>query len=252
MRQIIFLLIVSSLTLSACGPSGNETGTASAASNGTNGVIDVAGVKIGMRPDEAREALMRDNPQFKLQESTRRGWNTRVIEATAPNEVIVLRFTETDPRAWFVGRSVSFPNGQQPNLETLGKELVKKYGEPSFAWNQNVPPLASYSWSYTNHGQKVTEDRSVCATVGNTFDHWKANSGRLDEGPPVNFDDLGPSCGRRILAVLHHRQGPIVNGMAVTVIDNNLARSDPLHPDNVAAAARKKQLEGAKEVHPKL
>ncbi len=54
-----------------------------------------------------------------------------------------------------VGRKERFEEGRQPTRESVRTALIKKYGEPTEAFEQ--PPRAHLFWSYDTRGRRITE-----------------------------------------------------------------------------------------------
>lgn len=208
---------------------------------------DIAGLKIGMTPEEARQALPRINPKFKIVESSGPRWNTLTMNASVPDERIVLRFTETQPKAWFIGRSIVYPKGQRPTKENLHKDLIAKYGTPTkatdqhFSWSTSSPKQSNAPTPYDIHG---------CGQLPSDEGQWSAGV-----GAPFFLRIVTRECDKLIEAIPGKEFGEnaeIAAGLAIAITDFALARSDPKHPENVGASNQKRQIEEARKNKPKL
>lgn len=241
--------ILGSAPLSPQGPSTASPGTPSEATSAQ----DIVGLKIGITPEEARQALLRFNPTFKIVESRDRFWNAMILDAGTPGERVVLKFTETQPKAFFIGRSVAFPVGQRPTKEALNKDLVAKYGKPTAA--EVGRPWGDYfTWS-TSTPKQYREPNPYgltgCAHLPTGEVQWSAGAGTS----PIHLYLTTPECDRLIEASVgsgFDENPKIAVTLGVSITDFALARSDPKHPANVAASAERRKIEEASKNKPKL
>lgn len=214
---------------------------------------DIVGLKIGVVPDEARQLLLRVNPKFKIAESREGSWQALVINANSDDERIVMKFTSTQPRAFFIGRSVAFAPGQRPTKEELRKSLASKYGNPTSS-EVGRPWGDTFIWSSSKPAAVGDQSRSGirgCAAFPTGQQQWTAGS----EGAPFFFVQTSPECIRLINAMsgsAFNENPAIAASLGISITDYSLARSDPMHPDNVSASAERRRIEEAQKNKPRL
>lgn len=205
---------------------------------------DIVGLKIGITPVEARLALQQINLTFKISESKEREWNAVVLTAEAPTEKFVLKFTESAPRAWFIGRAVAFPQGKRPLQADLNKDIVAKFGAPSVASGNY------FAWAWAANNQKESHTTGACSPGPIQNGSWGVM------GSPLFYQrSLSRACSKFIEVQSGNAFGDnpnLVGGLSVTITDFALAFSDPNHPANVVAARERQQLQDASKNKPKL
>jgi len=214
---------------------------------------DIVGLRIGMTPEEVRRQLQGLNPNFKIAESLDQSRNARFMSAGVPGEVIVLEFTETQPRAFFIGRSIGFPPGQRPTKENLNKDLIAKYGRPS-SEDTGRPWGDAFSWSRSSpKPNQATNPYGLrgCAPMPSGGSQWSAGAGTS----PIWLRATTPECDKLIEASVgsaFNEDPRIAATLGVSITDFSLARSDPRHPGNVAADADRRRIEEAQKTKSKL
>ncbi|MHB1233657.1 MAG: hypothetical protein ACYCZQ_13905 [Burkholderiales bacterium] len=249
------LFIVSIFILAACDQVDKNSVSAAHRNGGTStspAADDVAGLKIGMSPQDARSQIVKINPRLKITERHDNGWNALVIRADEPGEIIALKFTETDPKLWFIGRAVAFPKGQRPTRKNLQDELIAKYGTPNAS--NDWMKINSLVWEWKADGSPEDNNPytpSVCGAGSIMADSWSGTPG----APIITQESLPKECGKRISAVITGEPGElpdIAAGISLTITDIALALRDPKHPYNVSVSQERKQIEEAQKYRPKL
>jgi hypothetical protein len=153
--------------------------------------VDIAGIKLGMSPEQAFAAVQAFNPKMIVQTNKATYYDmpsdspTRQIPApwyavahtpgSSPStfmagdyssDQILIEFS-TPPSAPMVVRViryVAFPSGQPMVSATLSDSLVKKYG----AITEHGPALV---WVYDGQGKHVAGGApTVCSSAGSAFD----------------------------------------------------------------------------------
>ena len=239
------------------GPSGRFLSLATFLFLGLSGVAvaaeDILGLRIGVSPEEARQSLQRINPKFKITEGRDQARNALHMLAAVPGETIVLEFTETQPRAFFIGRSVVFQPGQRPTKEALKNDLIAKYTKPtsmdigrpwgdSFSWVKASPKPSFAPAAYGLRG---------CAPFPTGQSQWSAGAG----ASPVFLYFTTVECDKLMRASIgsaFNEDPKIAATLGISITDYALARSDPRNPANLAAEAERKKIEEAGKTKAKL
>ncbi|HET9160506.1 MAG TPA: hypothetical protein VFN88_07825, partial [Caulobacteraceae bacterium] len=157
--------------------------------------VDIAGIRLGMSPEQAFAAVQAFNPKMVVQTNKSTFYDmpsdspTRQIPAPwyavahtpgssastfmagdNSSDQILIEFS-TPPSAPMVVRViryVSFPNGEPLVSATLSDSLVKKYGPIT----EHGPGLV---WVYDGQGKHVGGGApTVCSSAGNAFDEAPA------------------------------------------------------------------------------
>lgn len=215
------------------------------------GTEDILGLTLGATVNDARTVLRMINPQLKISESRDRGWNALVIEAKNDNEVILIKFTETSGKAFFIGRSVEFAPGKRPIRAELNKDLISKYGKPS---QQSGPGSFGgdfFLWAWASNGKQEFERMPGCAIGPNYVNQWKGGT----FAPVFYQQNVATTCSKLIQANTIEPFGDnskLAGGLSVAMTDFALARQDPKHPENAAMSRERRQIEDAKQAKPKL
>ena len=244
-------------TLTPYAPSGRLLSLATVLFLGLSGVAvaaeDILGLRIGVSPEEARQALQRINAKFKITEGRDQARNALQMLATVPGEMIVLEFTETQPRAFFIGRSVAFKPGQRPTKVDLKNDLIVKYTKPT-SMNVGRPWGDSFSWVKATPKPSYTptpNSRRGCDRLPTGQAQWSAEPG----ASPVFLYFTTVECDKLIEASIGSAldENPRIAGtLGVSITDFSIARSDPRNPTNLAVDADRKQLEDARKTKAKL
>jgi len=190
-------------------------------SNIAKSTEDIVGLTIGMTPEEARLALPKINPKFKINESrdNNNKWGAIVIEAKEPFEHIVLKFTESNPKAWFIGRIVKFQQGKGPTRGDLRNELIAKYGKPSVFYGGSSSDGFTWAWS-SNHKQEFGTI-SACARGPIELGTWA-----ISDAPFLYQQSVSRNCGKLIeansaAALLGNNN--VAGGVTVSIMDPLMA-----------------------------
>lgn len=218
-------------------------------SNIARSAEDIVGLTIGMTPEEVRLVLPKINPKFKIRESRDQGWNALVIEAEEPLEKLVLKFTESNPKAWFIGRTVAIPQGKRPTRADVSKELIAKYGKPSIS-NVGNSWGDYFAWGWASNKHQESDTLHACAMGPVQRGSWD-----IAGGAPIYQRSVSRDCLKLIEATsgTAWQENPNVAGaVGVTILDQAMAFSDPKHPTNAAAIREKQQIEEAGKNKPRL
>jgi hypothetical protein len=246
------LTLVYCISLVACGNTDKPQSSAehrndSPSTSQSSPTDDIAGLRIGMSPQDARAQLIKINPQIKISELRDNNWNALIIKANQPAEMFVLEFTETDPKVWFVGRTVAFPKGKRPLREDLRKELIVKYGQISITSGWMSIDYFDWAWKSDGSPDNLTACRSA---PNNKSGEWVD----VDAGS-INQFYLSKDCGKEISAGIWGASGEsrdIAGGLSVTITDFALALRDPKHPYNVRDSRERQKIEEARKNKPIL
>lgn len=214
---------------------------------------DILGLRIGISPKEARQSLLQINANFHITEQPDASRNALLMQAFGSDELIVLEFTETQPRAFFIGRSVAFAPGQRPTKEALKNDLIAKYKKPA-SMEVGRPWGDFYSWPKSTPKSSYTPkqyDFRGCGRFPTGQSKWSALPGTSS----VFLYITSVECDRLIEASVGsalNENPDIAGSLGVSITDYAMARSDPRNPHNLNAEAEKKQLENARKNKPKL
>lgn len=245
----LLLSLLTMLILSACGDAPSSPPQSKTKSGGAQ---DIAGLKIGMSPDEVRQILPQINPKFTIKELRGGYWSTLFMSAgvQAPDgsaEAVVVQFTETQPQAFFIGRSISYPKGSRPTKDDLQKELLAKYGGRHV---NGVTGLHQMTESVKPESKPDVYGFTGCRELPGES-RYRASG----DAPPFFMRNVTVDCDRLLEAMLGQSFGEsplIASGLAVSITDFALARSDPKHPANVRANNNQRMIEEARKNKPKL
>jgi hypothetical protein len=132
--------------------------------------VDIAGIRIGMSPEQVRTALRAHTPKAELKETQTeiedypRSAHVSGILAVvyagngAPEEIVAVHFTEppSAQRVVRVARRVFYRGSNQPSLDATNAALRQKYAEPSFVWTEPYRGTAGKraTWAWTAQGQR--------------------------------------------------------------------------------------------------
>ncbi len=238
-------------TTSGC--SGQE-----ASSPNTSGTPpDVAGLRIGMTPSQVQEILSQD-PSFKITIESKVRWPTLEIVAEKKNEVVIALFTETTPKAWFVGRSLEIPANERPFREALANKAIEKYGKPVFHNVMNTPIGTVLAWAWDKDGKSMTVFNKCRSARGNESS-WRPKSTR--EAPSAFLESsYDPTCETYIEVRIQgeiftpndtssmpglHGRPEIAAGFSTAITSAAVYRSDPKNPIDISISREKAKLDAA-------
>ena len=234
--------------IAACGERA-ATAPSQAGKTGGAAVADIVGLHIGMSPEEVRLALPKINPAFKVAEAKQNGWNALIVSATTPSELIVVKFTETEPKAWFIGRSVAFQTDQMPPIKDLSKDLVSKYGKPSVSEADQISDW--FAWSSGTDQSQDSEGNHSCKSDPRNVEQWRARA-----PGSVSFFQRAVTgqCSRLIEAWVGRPNfgSELAQSVSVSILELPLWSRDPRNPETVEAAKRQQQVEDARKNKPKI
>ncbi len=218
---------------------------------------DVAGLRIGMAPSEVQEILSQD-PSFKITSESKVRWPTLEIVAEKKNEVVVALFTETAPKAWFIGRSLEIPVNERPLREALANKAIEKYGKPVLHNVMNTPIGTVLAWAWDKDGNSMTVFNKCKATRGNESS-WRPKFTR--EAPSAFLESsYDPTCGTYIEVRIQgeiftpndtssmpglHGRPEIAAGFSTTITSAAVYRSDPKNPIDLSISREKAKLDAA-------
>lgn len=135
--------------------------------------LSVYGVKLGMSPDETRDALRKRSATFRFKEvrepveRLRGGEVFSMLQAELPERIaagplerfhVHYALPPEQPRAVCVQRFGVFEPGREPSIADVKASLIKKYGEPS-AVSERTGDL-TLVWAHTPDGA-VMADKTV-------------------------------------------------------------------------------------------
>jgi hypothetical protein len=244
--QLPKLIATTAVAISACCP------TVSLGQGGV-GTDDIVGLKIGMAPQEALTMLPKLNPKFKITQLKDTGFNSfkhaLVIEAREMGELIVLKFTETQPKAWLIARSIVFPRGQRPLKDELEKQLSAKYGANPTRKDEGTVTRVM-RWEWTPQGKaKSLGSGSTCPKPITSGKAW-----HLAGAPGLYQPQFSRQCGKVIMATFGgsdmSSRTDTAMGLSVVITDMALALRDPMNPLDTAAIRERQQIEGLRKVQP--
>ncbi len=247
MKRKIFFLFFATILI-ACG----QAGTATAAE-------DIVGLKIGMAPEEARLVLGRIDPKLNIVESKTGNWKLLTMDARNATERIVLMFTETQPKAWFIGRSIIFEKGKGPTRESMARDIIVKYGTPTKTEEYRTKTL--WVWATSPPKPNLAPDSfRLRGCVWGAFDQAKwptpfvFSSQQSDDF--IYLRSVSEECDKLIEATIFSTTGEnpkIASTLVIAITNFALPRADPKNPANVAAVNQQRQIEEAqKNKRPKL
>lgn len=222
---------------------------------------NIAGLTLGMSPEDARKILPNINDKFQIEQHKDLwlGWGGQVITATfAPNanevrEVVVVKFTETSPKAWFVGRAVIFQGDQKPIVENVVKDLEGKFGNPSSSDPGSKMtaqgPILSWNW-----GPSGRKGEGVKCNFRESTEHYYTRGGPMGSSGTIPLYQLDSGCGKYIEAGVRQDLDnlSIASGVVVSMALPNTAINDPKYPSNIRALKLKEQMDKAKNKKPIL
>lgn len=236
------ILITFAATIYGCG----QAETAPSAEN-------IAGLKIGMTLEDARLQLPKINQNLKIDESRDPYWNSApVITARDPTEIIIIKFTETNRQAYFIGRSVTFQKGKRPLRAEIKKELLAKYGEPTGANDGQGADGANWAKSSPKQIQEPNPyNIRGCGygPVGETS--WSAAPGAA----PFYLRPITRECDLLIEAIWGTEFGErqdVAASLGVAITAFPIALADPKHPSHLDAANEQRRIEEARKNKPKI
>ena len=214
---------------------------------------DIVGLRIGMSLEEARQALQQVNKNFKLAERRDGDWSAPMIEASAAGERIIIKFTATQPKAFFIGRSVAFQPGRRPTKENLRKDLIDKYGTPTTKefgrpWGDSLSWSASTPKEY--YPPKSNSFRG-CAPFNTGEEQWSAEAGTAQ----IFLYRMNPECDKFLdikIGSDFNENASIAGSLSVSMTNFSLYRADPKNPNAVAANAERRKIEDARTNKPKI
>lgn len=150
--------------------------------------LDVLGVRIGMKREDAVKALgasVTFDPNTIVESANETGigdeygtqvffkyiywWNASTGTGAVPREAALLSFSTgiSGERVTGLTRNTSWET-DRPRMPDLEQALVGKYGPPTYA-NTDPSGIMNFYWAY-HAGQKFTLDDAAAAKVGSTPD----------------------------------------------------------------------------------
>ena len=220
---------------------------------------DVSGVTLGSSLADAKEAIVKANPNFKLSPLLVGGREEAgVIAVTADR---LPRSGLGDPggpsdefsalqndagKVWYITRVQRLPEGGRIQADALSAALTKKFGQPS---GTSTLTSNGYYWHYDRDGKQYVGPLSggPCHTVsGNGI-----NIPGMTVGAPRSFS---PTCGKIIQVGAIVPKTGMVPYYSVTIIDAKSMFDELTARDAQAEAAQRKKLadEKAKNITPNI
>lgn len=222
---------------------------------------NIAGLKLGMSPEDVRKILPNINNKFHIEQHNDLwlGWGGQVITATfAPKanevrEVVVLKFTETNPKAWFIGRAVIFQGDEKPLVENVVKDLEGKFGSPSSSdpGSKMTAQGPVLSWNWDPSGK---QGKGVKCNFRETMEHYYTSGGPMGSSGTVPLYELDSGCGKYVEAGVRQDLDnlSIASGVVVSMVLPNAVIKDPKYPSNIRDLKMKEQMDKAKNKKPIL
>lgn len=216
---------------------------------------DILGVRLGMSQSEVRAALLKFRPELTQKEAPEGKWDAVQLEATLPpppsqqgatSERIIVKFTKTNPKVWFVGRSVAYPAAERPLTKAIMTDVLAKFGKPTVAFGGGT-----LYWGYNESGRQESGTLTACKPRQNTGTIWSTYG-----GPSFQVPTLNSACRRLVLVDVRHALGDtskeIALALVMYMVDPGMALADPSHPANVANDVKQRMIDQASTNKPKL
>jgi hypothetical protein len=218
---------------------------------------DISGVTLGSSLADAKEAIVKANPDFKLTPLMLRSGNEGGVTAVTPDlvpeagvgsverpaeEFAVLQ-TEAG-KVWFIARVQRLEQGARIKTDTLEASLTEKFGKPS-------SPGTSYGyvWQFDREAKQYfgPEHQGPCESMMRGV----SNLPGVTVGAPESFS---PTCGKLITVSTSAQPDGMVPYYKIFLIDVKTMFDELAERDAQAEADRLKKLsdEQAKGVKPKL
>jgi hypothetical protein len=220
---------------------------------------EISGVALGSSLADAKAAIVKANPNFKLspllisggQEAgvtavtTDRLPRTGLGDPGGPSDEFAALQNDAG-KVWYITRVQRLPEGGRIQADALGAALTEKFGKPS-----GTTPLTSlaYYWHYDRNGKQYVGPASggPCHTVsGNGM-----NIPGMTVGAPRSFS---PTCGKIIQVGATIPSNGMVPYYTVAIIDAKSMFDELTASDARAKAAQSKKLadEKAKHITPNI
>lgn len=223
--------------------------------------IDIVGVRIGMSPDEVQAILQRE-PDLKFSSKSQRSWPVLTMKAEGRMETVVVLFTETNSRAWFIGRSLEIPAGERPLREDMARRVIEKYGEPVAHQSMKTPAATVIVWAWDKENRKIGKFGACSSSRGSSY--WKPNLAREAPDAVLN-SSYDPACDiyiesriqgeifdpndRSSMPSLHGRH-EIASGVSIAITSASLYRADPKNPIDASIAREREKIDAAAKAKP--
>ncbi len=218
---------------------------------------DIAGVSIGSSMAEAKAAISKANPNYKLSPlMLTNGKEAGVTAVTgdrlpgtgitnpggASDEFVAL--TTDAGKIWFVARVQRFDDGGRIGVDALKEALTEKFGTPS----PSVSIMGlSMSWQYDRDGKQW----SGSGVEPCQLKHGSYHIPGVTVSAPKSFS---PNCGKIISVNASTQPDGMVPHYSITITDAKEMFDELAARDAKAEAERKQSLadEKAKSVKPKI
>jgi hypothetical protein len=223
--------------------------------------IDIVGVRIGMSPDEVQAILQRE-PGLKFSSKSQRNWPVLTMKAEGKTETVVVLFTETNSRAWFIGRSLEIPAGERPLREDMARRVIEKYGEPVAHQSMKTPAATVVVWAWDKENRKIGKFGACTSRRGSSY--WKPEFAREAPDAVLN-SSYDPACDiyiearvqgeifdpndRSSMPSLHGRH-EIASGVSIAITSASLYRADPKNPIDSSIAREREKIDAAARAKP--
>jgi hypothetical protein len=230
---------------------------AALASTATLAADDIAGVTIGSSLAEAKAAIAKANPDYKIsslmlttgQEAgvtaktdDRMPW-TGTTNAGGPSDEFAALQNESG-KVWFIARVQRFDEGGRIKIDALKAALTEKFGKPSST--SNIMGLG-FSWQYDRNGKQwFGSGVAPCQGGGGSSD-----IPGVSVSAPRSFS---PNCGKIISVGASTQSDDMVPHYTVSITDAKSMFDELAASDAKAEAERKQKLadEQARAVKPKI